>query len=313
MREIIQFNNIVKEYTTKAFGKKPKVDRVLDDLSFSLHQEECIGFIGPNGSGKSTTIKILSGIIEPTQGSVLVDGLEPIKHRALLSRKVGVIFGHCQQLYNQFTVEQNFELYKNIYGMDEDIYAQRLSEIDRFFNVATLFSKRAGNLSLGQRMKSDISLVLLPNPSIIFLDEPTIGLDILAKRQFRTILKEIAKQGKKTLILTSHDMDDIEDICHRVIMINKGKLVYDGSIEKLKYEYRKTKIVHVITSDFPQSWDFKGCQILERSPDKVSIEVYLGLASIDKVLESLVRDSSFVDISIENESLESIIGDFYGR
>jgi ABC-2 type transport system ATP-binding protein len=311
MSPIIELTDVSKNYEQKRFFKTVSTQSVLDDISFSVNEGERIGFIGPNGSGKSTTIKILSGIIRPTKGNVRVNAIEPTKNRTRLAYDIGVVFGHCQQMYSHLTVEQNFYLNQTVYGMTEEAYQKRLITLDNYFGILELFSKNASKLSLGQKMKCEISLSLLHDPKIIFLDEPTIGLDVQAKLRFRQILKEMSKEENKTLILTSHDMDDIEDICERIIMINAGKMVFDGSISNLKKYSYKTKTIHIVTTAFPKDFTLPGCDITSKSEDDVKIEVYLDKISLSDALSHIVNTVPFVDISVESESLESIIKDMY--
>ena len=311
MNHIILLSQISKDYVQKRFFKPVSSQRVLDDISFSVNEGERIGFIGPNGSGKSTTIKILSGIIRPTEGIVFVNGIEPTKNRLQLSYDIGVVFGHCQQMYQHLSVEQNFYLNKVIYEITDDVYQKRIIELDNYFGISNLFSKTTGKLSLGQKMRCEISLSLLHNPKIIFLDEPTIGLDIRAKLQLRQILKEMTRNENKTLILTSHDMDDIEDVCDRIIMIDKGKMVFDGALHHLKQRHNKIKTIHILTSEFPKAFNLQGCFIKNKTYDAVDIEVHLDNVSLNKALAHIVSTVPFVDMSVESESLESIIKDMY--
>jgi ABC-2 type transport system ATP-binding protein len=307
MRNIISVQNLIKDTLNNK-----KNQRVLNDVSFVVREGQCAGLIGPNGAGKSTTIKILSGILWQTSGDVLINDINPLHNHQALAASIGVVFGHLGQLYGHLTVEQNFLYAKIIYGLNDQQYYQNITKLCDYFDIKEFFSKSSAKLSLGQKMQCEIALSLLHDPSIIFLDEPTIGLDMQAKKNFRSIIKKITKDHNKTLILTSHDMGDIADLCEKVIIINKGKVVYDDQLAKLKKQRQEYKTIHIITSDLAPDWQLQGCSILDKSYEKVSILINLTQISLNQALQSLILQCSFADISIEDEPLETIISNLYG-
>lgn len=204
--------------------------KAVDDISFSIKPGELVGYIGQNGAGKSTTIKMLTGILTPTFGQIRVNGLDPSKNRKINARQIGVVFGQRSQLWMDLPVEESFDLLRSIYKIDSKVYKQKL---DFFFDLLGLdefFKQQARKLSLGQRMKSDLAASLLHSPSVLFLDEPTIGLDLLVKEKVREFIRKINKEEKVTIILTTHDIQDIEFLAQRIIIIEKGKKEYDGDI-----------------------------------------------------------------------------------
>ena len=243
---MIEVKHITKEYkvvkresglhnAVKAlFSRKYDKVRALNDISFKIDDGEIIGYIGPNGAGKSTTIKILCGILTPEKGHCIVDGYVPWKDRKNYVKNIGVVFGQRSQLWWDIPIIDSFELLKDIYGIDSRTYKQNVSELSQRLNLETILKTPTRNLSLGQRMRCEIVASLLHNPKILFLDEPTIGLDAVSKLIVRDFIKEINAEKRTTVILTTHDMQDIQALTQRVMLIGKGQILLDGSLEELK-------------------------------------------------------------------------------
>ena len=225
----------------------PKVEefKAVDDISFKVNKGERIAFVGPNGAGKSTTIKMLTGILHPSEGAIKVAGLDPIKDRKKVAYKIGCLFGQKSSLWMHLTAFDSYKLFGAIYDLDEDTTLKRINHLVEMFEIEDLIYMPVRKLSLGQRMICEIVGVLLHEPEIIFLDEPTIGLDIVVKEKVRQLIKDINEKSGVTVFLTSHDVSDIEKLCDRVIIIDKGKIVIDESIKNLKAKYLKKKIVTV--------------------------------------------------------------------
>ncbi len=216
------------------FSREYEVVHALRDVSFTIHEGEMVGYIGPNGAGKSSTIKILSGILTPDQGTVLVDGRIPYKNRIQHVSQIGVVFGQRSQLWWDVPVIDSFELLKDIYQIPNTQYKQSLEELTDLLNLGELLRSPARQLSLGQRMRCEIGASLLPQPRILFLDEPTIGLDAVSKLAVRDFILKQNQLHKTTVILTTHDMQDIEALASRIILIGKGQLLMDGSLSDIK-------------------------------------------------------------------------------
>lgn len=216
------------------FHREYEVIHALDDVSFNIDSGEMVGYIGPNGAGKSSTIKILSGILTPDSGTVLVDGKIPYKNRIEYVREIGVVFGQRSQLWWDVPVIDSFELLKDIYSIQKPKYKQNLEELTELLNLAELLRSPARQLSLGQRMRCEIAASLLHSPKILFLDEPTIGLDAVSKLAVRDFILKQNRIHRTTVILTTHDMQDIEALADRIILIGKGKILMDGMIEDIK-------------------------------------------------------------------------------
>ncbi|CAG7650604.1 ATP-binding cassette domain-containing protein [Paenibacillus allorhizosphaerae] len=216
-----------------ATGREPAKDAVRD-ISFTITKGEFVGYIGPNGAGKSTTIKMLTGILHPTSGEVLIDGLSPHKERRKVVRRLGVVFGQRSQLWWDLPVRDSFDILAAMYRTDEQHKKRMLAELDDLLTLHEFMDTPVRKLSLGQRMRADLAAAMLHEPDILFLDEPTIGLDVVAKRNIRKLLASVNREFGKTVLLTTHDMDDIEELCSRVMVINHGALAYDGTTQELR-------------------------------------------------------------------------------
>ncbi len=218
------------------FHREYEVIHALNDVSFTIHDGEMVGYIGPNGAGKSSTIKILSGILTPDSGTVLVDGRVPFKNRIDHVREIGVVFGQRSQLWWDVPVIDSFELLKDIYLISDSQYKHSLDELTELLNLAELLRSPARQLSLGQRMRCEIAASLLHQPRILFLDEPTIGLDAVSKLAVRDFILKQNQTHKTTVILTTHDMQDIESLTQRILLIGKGQILMDGSLDDIRTE-----------------------------------------------------------------------------
>lgn len=241
---MIQVQNLTKEFVIKKrkpgflgsiqslFYSDKEVLRAVDNVSFFIEQGELVGYLGPNGAGKSTTIKMLTGILKPTSGFVSINGINPSRERKKNAFQIGVVFGQRSQLWMDLPVGESFDLLKSIYKIDEKIYKQKLEFFSDLLGIHEFIKQQARKLSLGQRMKADLAASLLHSPKILFLDEPTIGLDLLVKEKVREFIKQINHIDKVTIILTTHDIQDIEFLAKRIIIIDKGKIRYDGGISE---------------------------------------------------------------------------------
>ncbi len=284
----------------------------IDDISFSVNPGERIAFIGPNGAGKSTTIKMLTGILYPTRGNIEVLGLTPWKDRKALGYQIGTVFGQRTQLWYHLPPSDTFDLLAKIYELETSFYKKQLSFLTEIFELTPFIEKPVRQLSLGERMRCEIVASLLHNPKIVFLDEPTIGLDINAKLKIRNLLNRLSKEQGTTLFLTSHDTADIEQVCDRVIVLDKGSIILDNNLRELKSTYLKKKILTLTTDSETLSLDLPHINILENKEFHFSCEVNLQNTPIEKVIHEAMKISGLKDVTIEDPSMEEIIRSVYG-
>jgi len=227
------FGGAIKGLFTREYTET----RAVDGISFSIGDAEIVGYIGANGAGKSTTIKMMTGILTPSSGRILVDGLVPSERRRENAARIGVVFGQRTQLWWDLPLSESFSLLKDIYGVSDDDYAARMDFLDGVLGFREFFLSPVRTLSLGQRMRADLAAALIHQPRILYLDEPTIGLDIVVKDRVRKAIRHINREYGTTIILTTHDLDDIEELCSRILVIDSGKIVWDGSIEELRERF----------------------------------------------------------------------------
>ena len=250
--KIVKREQGVKGVLNSFFHREYNIKKAVDDISFSVEQGELVGYIGPNGAGKSTTIKMMSGILTPTSGSVTVGGIIPYENRRENNMRMGAVFGQRSQLYWDLPIVETFDLYKKMYRIDDAVFKKNVEFYIELLDMKAFLNTPVRQLSLGQKMRGNIATALLHDPEIVYLDEPTIGLDVLAKSRIRTFIKEINKEKNTTLVLTTHDMDDIEQICDRLIMIDNGKKLFDGSLSKFKETYTRGSVLRAeFTTEAP--------------------------------------------------------------
>ncbi|MER0123520.1 ATP-binding cassette domain-containing protein [Streptococcus sp. ZJ93] len=229
------------------FQPKKRYIPAVQDISLSVKKGEIIGYIGSNGSGKSTTIKMLTGVLYPDQGQVLINGLEPAKARTAVNRQIGVLFGQKSHLRWDIPVIESFFLHAKIYDVPDQLYQERLKRLTELLELDTILHQPVRNLSLGQRVKCEFAAIFLHQPAVVFLDEPTIGLDASVKEQIRNFIRTMNEEYQTTFLITSHDMQDIESLCERIVIIDKGQKVYDGSLIHLKENFSKVKTIAFAT------------------------------------------------------------------
>lgn len=294
------------------FKPKYKSIKAVKNINFSVDKGEIIAFIGPNGAGKSTTIKMLTGILYPDKGDISVLGIDPKKERKKLAYEIGTVFGQKEQLWMHLTPYDNFKFFGAIYDIPDKVVEKKIEEFKVLFELNEFINTPVRNLSLGQRIRCEIVASLIHDPKILFLDEPTIGLDPVVKENIRTLIKRMNKEYKTTIFLTSHDTSDIEKLCKRVIIINHGTIVLDDSMEKLKYHYLNKKIVEVKMREKVNLDDEDGITILKDKGYSLKIEVDITKKSIIDAIK-LLNPDNIIDINISNVPLENIISEIYKK
>lgn len=291
---------------------KPKYNiiKAVKNISFSIEKGEMVAFIGPNGAGKSTSIKMMTGILFPDKGEIDVLGLNPEKDRRKLAYSIGCVFGQKEQLWTHLTPYDNFKFFGAIYDIPQKIVEKKIDEFRELFELDEFINTPVRNLSLGQRIRCEIVASLIHEPKVLFLDEPTIGLDPVVKEKIRTLIKRMNKEYKTTVILTSHDVSDIEKLCKRVIIVNKGQIVLDDTMENLKYHYLNKKIIDAKMKEKVNLEDKDGITILKDKDYNLKLEVDLKKTSISEAI-NLLNTDNIIDINISNVPLEQIISSIY--
>ncbi|KOP71731.1 sugar ABC transporter ATP-binding protein [Bacillus sp. FJAT-21945] len=281
------------------------------DISFSINEGEIVGYIGPNGAGKSTTIKMLTGILVPSSGNVLVNGLVPYENRQENAKSIGVVFGQRSQLWWDLPTIESFELLKEIYQVSNQCYKKNMDTFTEILGLDEFLNTPVRQLSLGQRMRADIAASLLHDPPILFLDEPTIGLDVVAKEKMRTFIKEINHERKITVILTTHDMEDIEKLCERMILIDHGMKVYDGEIAMIKERFGKIRTLIVDLEESLHSLQLLGGEVCKEEGNRYWIKFNRDEVSASELIAQITKIHSVKDLTVEEPAIESIISRIY--
>ena len=295
----------------KSFFKREYVEiKAVDDISFSIDKGEIVGYIGPNGAGKSTTIKMLSGILTPDAGTCKINGMVPWKERVRYVKNIGVVFGQRSQLWWDIPAEDTFDLLKDIYEIPEEKYQTTKKDLIERLNLHDIINIPVRQLSLGQRMRCEIAASLIHNPEILFLDEPTIGLDAVSKQVVREFIKKLNQEKHTTIILTSHDMADITTLAKRIILIGKGKVLYDGSLKKLQNKYQTEKYVSIKTRDF-LSIQNKGIKNIRKNKDGYDLVIDTRHITISELLNVISKKITIEDIEIDHEGIDNIIVKLY--
>ena len=296
----------------KSFFKRNYIYiEAVKDVSFEIEKGEIIGYIGPNGAGKSTTIKMLSGILTPDKGTISINGLSPSKDRIKYVSNIGVVFGQRSQLWWDIPASDTFDLLKDIYKLDESEFNKTKEQLIELLDLKNIVNIPVRQLSLGQRMRCEIAASLIHKPSILFLDEPTIGLDAESKIKVRNFIKKINKEMNTTIILTTHDMSDIEALAKRIILIGKGRILYDGNIKKLKEKYDNTKEIQIITKNKLNKLNKKGIIKQIKKDYGYNFILDTNFLSISNFLKYLSNLIDIKDIEIENENIDNIILKLY--
>lgn len=324
---IIEVKNLVKTYKIiekedgllgyfkNLINPKYKQFKAVKNINFSIDEGELVGYIGENGAGKSTTIKMLTGLLTPTSGEVLINGLVPNQKRIENNKNIGAVFGQKTQLWWDLPVIESFRLIKKMYKIPESEYRKNLKMFTEILELEDLLDKQVKNLSLGQKMRCEIAATFLHNPKIVYLDEPTIGLDVFVKENIRKFIKDINKEKKTTVILTTHDLKDIEDICDRIILLDKGQIIYDGEKQKFKDIYGKYVIANLIVnskqdniSNIIKLNDF---EILEETEDRLKIKFSHDKITIVKIMNEISKYCVIEDIHMKETELEDILKEIY--
>ncbi|WP_133015785.1 ABC transporter ATP-binding protein [Clostridium cuniculi] len=308
------FKGAIKSF----FSTEHITKKAVDDISFEIDDGEIVGYIGANGAGKSTTIKMMTGILTPTNGIVTVNGIVPYENREKNAKNIGVVFGQKTQLWWDLPISETFSLLKNIYDITDNDFEERMKFFKEILGLDEFFLNPVRTLSLGQRMRADLAAALIHNPKVIYLDEPTIGLDVVVKESVRKAIKEINAKYGTTIILTTHDLNDIEELCSRIIIIDKGKKIYDGEIEgvKEKYGYLTTVEIQVKEDNLESFNEFTDIKEddefnLTYNDNKLLVTFNKNKISSADIIGRTMKKLNVVDFSIKETSIEDIVKKMY--
>ena len=328
METLLQMKHVTKEFKVlnrregikgslkDLFSRDYKIVRAVDDISMDITRGEIVGYLGPNGAGKSTTIKMMTGVLEPTKGEILVDGMIPYKSRTNYAQEIGVVFGQRTQLWWALPLIESFKLLKDIYQIPDKDYKDMIALYESQVDLNEILKKPIRQMSLGQRTLSDILAAFLHNPKMVFLDEPTIGLDVSMKAKIRQLIHALNKEKNTTVILTTHDMGDVDALCRRIVIIDKGKMLYDNDIEHLKNffgAYRTLKIraaedmkqaEAIITKEFPEF-------AVTSDEEWISVLVDEDKRQVMEVLDGIRHSVKITDMQLEEISTEDVIKKIY--
>ena len=309
--KVLQRDSGLKNAFKSFVKRKYKIIKAVDDISFQIEKGEIVGYIGPNGAGKSTTIKMLTGILKRDSGNIVVNGYDPFKDRIKYVKDIGVVFGQKSQLWWDIPVIESFDLIKSIYKISNKDYQENLEELIQMLDLKEFLNTPVRSLSLGQRMRAELAASLLHNPSILFLDEPTIGLDAVSKVSVRKFIKEINKKRNVTVILTSHDMNDIEALTNRLIVIGNGKKLYDGTLSGIKKKFAHKKQLEIIFKGIKSIPNIKDVKIIKKNKNKVLLDVDVDKISISTIVRKYTEVSEIEDVNIINDDIDDIIVKLY--
>ncbi|WP_411170672.1 ATP-binding cassette domain-containing protein [Clostridium sp. MB05] len=312
------FKGAIKSF----FSREYVIKKAVDNISFEINDGEIVGYIGANGAGKSTTIKMMTGILTPTSGNISINGLIPYEDREKNAKNIGVVFGQRTQLWWDLPLSETFSLLRDIYEVNDNDYIERMEFLSEVLDINDFILSPVRTLSLGQRMRADLAAALLHNPKIIYLDEPTIGLDVVVKEKVRSAIKEINKKYGTTIILTTHDLNDIEELCNRIIIIDNGIKIYDGSLKEIKDNYGYITTIEVQVKNLNGYNEFNINNELNISDDnlnmesqdnKIIIRFNRNVITQAEIISKIINKFNVLDFSIVETSIEDIIKKIYRK
>jgi ABC-2 type transport system ATP-binding protein len=283
------------------------------DLDLEIERGEMVGYIGPNGAGKSTTVKMMTGILQPTAGTVRVNGIEPYANRITNAMQIGVVFGQRTQLWWDLPVKESFKLLKEIYEVDDAVYKQRLEEFTEVLQLEQFMETPVRKLSLGQKMRCELAAAFLHHPPVVYLDEPTIGLDVAVKERIRDFIKRMNREEETTVLLTTHDIGDIEDLCDRIVVIDEGQKIYDGSLDTLISRFSTRRVVMEIRDDFDEGTEIKGVVDVRTKDGQVDLSFDREETSAAELMKEVLARYDVIDFQIKEPDIEAVVKRIYNE
>jgi ABC-2 type transport system ATP-binding protein len=312
---LIRLDDVEREFVVRRrdgrVRRRRQVVRAVDGISFDVTAGEIVGYIGPNGAGKSTTIKMLTGILVPTGGTVRVDGLDPQRSRTELAMRIGVVFGQRNQLWWDLPLRDSFELLRHVYRVDPARHARRLREFVDLLDLGPFLDTPVRQLSLGQKMRGEITAALLHNPSILYLDEPTIGLDVVSKSRVREFLARVNRDLGVTVILTTHDLSDVERLCSRLMVIDAGRLVYDGTVEDLKGRHGQYRTLVVDLEQPNGPLVVEGAEVVRVEGPRQWLRFHRDRTTAAQLIATIAGTTQVLDLTVEEPRIEDVISQLY--
>ena len=314
---MVEVKDLYKEYSIKKRGEnhyfwkrsEKSIIKAVDHVSFVVNKGEAVGYVGPNGSGKSTTIKMLTGVLKPTSGEIHVNGIDPSKNRIENNKNIGVVFGNRSQLWWDVPSIESFSFLQKLYQIPNSIYKNNLEYFIDKLELQNIINRPERQLSFGQRIRCNIVAAFLHNPEVVYLDEPTIGLDLESKESMRNIIKEINKEKKTTIFITSHDLLDIELLCNRLLIIDNGKIITDTDFDNISKNYNRKQIFkcRIIDKQMDIPMDLKDIKVRKLEGRNLEVEFDNQKVDVKELFEELSRYVSFSDVSIKSMSIEDIV------
>jgi ABC-2 type transport system ATP-binding protein len=300
---------VVLDDVRKEFRRRRRTHVAVDGLSLTVERGEVVGYLGPNGAGKSTTIKLLTGILVATSGTVRVAGLDPHEQRRQLAKRVGVVFGQRTQLWWDLPLRESFALHRHIWDVPAQRHAENLVRFVELLDLGSFLDTPVRSLSLGQRMRGDLTMALLHDPELVYLDEPTIGLDIVAKAAIRSFLAEMNRERGLTVLLTTHDLGDVERLCERVVVIDHGRVAYDGALSSLVQQLGSGRVLVVTLAEVAPPISVDGAEVVKTDGPRQWLQMQQPAAA---VVAEVMAAHDVLDLAIEEPSVEDVITRLYG-
>jgi ABC-2 type transport system ATP-binding protein len=312
----IQLDDVRKRFVVRAkrarFRRERRTVDAVAGITLAVEEGELLGYLGPNGAGKSTTIKMLTGILVPTSGRVRVTGLDPARRRIELTRKIGVVFGQRVQLWWDLPLRDSFELLRHVYRVPKARYEENLERFSALLELEPFLGTPVRQLSLGQRVRGELSAALLHDPEVVFLDEPTIGLDVVAKQRVRDFLVELNRERGVTVVLTTHDLGDIERLCSRLVVIDHGRVIWDGGIDELRRRYGRERTLVVDLEEPTPPLEIPGARVGRVEGPRQWLHFLGDEISAAELTAAVARSARLIDLAIEETDIEEIVRRIYG-
>ncbi len=283
------------------------------DLDLEIEEGEIVGYIGANGAGKSTTVKMLTGILEPTSGSVEVDGRNPYRQRKQNAMNIGVVFGQKTQLWWDLPVKESFKLLREIYEVEQEDYEERIDDFNQVLELDSFWEQPVRKLSLGQKMRAELAAAFLHHPKIAYLDEPTIGLDVAVKEKIRDFIRRMNSEKDITVMLTTHDLDDIEDLCERIVVLDAGEKIYDGKLDALVNRFSSRRLILDLKGEARFSLDVEGVEDIDVENGKVEIVFDREAVSASELMREILDDYDVIDFQIKEPDIDAVVRKIYSE